>query len=503
MTHSLERRAGVCLHLTSLPGPYGVGEIGAEARRFVDSLSQMKMSVWQFLPLGPTAYGNSPYQSLSTFAGNEMLIDIEDLIMLELLHTSEVSDLTSLPGEFVDYDELIPRKTRLLGLAAKRFATNADADLKQAYENFVATNNSNWLHDYALFRVLKTRHEERPWFEWQPKFVHREKAAMAELETSATSEIAAIKIIQFLFFKQWAELKAYANAKGVQLFGDMPIYIALDSADAWAGREMLRIDNDGRPDYVAGVPPDYFSEDGQLWGNPLYDWAAHCANQYAWWVQRLQAMSELVDLLRIDHFRAFESYWAVPADADTARTGQWEAGPGDAIFDALKEVIGSMSLVAEDLGLITPEVEALRDRHGLPGMAVLQFMICEHDFDINNIPENRVCYTGTHDNDTTLGWFRGNERQSADEICAMREEILRKTGGSEETVSIDIIKMALSTRCKLAIAPLQDILRLGSDARLNTPGTSSDNWRWRVQGEQLERTLCDSIAALVDCSARG
>lgn len=500
-----ERRAGVCLHISSLPGPYGIGEIGAEALRFVDTMRQMKLGVWQFLPIGPTAFGNSPYQPLSTFAGNEMLIDIDDLIEMGLLESTEASELTSLPSQHVDYDTLIPLKTRLLSLAAGRFASKVDIEIKRAYEKFVSANNSEWLHDYALFRVLKTRHEERPWFDWQPDFVHRNEQVLADLENNASSEIAAIKIVQFLFFRQWFEFKAYANANGVQLFGDMPIYIAHDSADAWANREILRIDDDGQPDCVAGVPPDYFSDDGQLWGNPLYDWETHKANGYVWWIQRLQAMFKLVDLVRIDHFRGFESYWSVPANADTARTGQWEAGPGDAIFAALKAAIGSLPIVAEDLGLITPEVEALRDRHELPGMTVLQFIICEHDFDANNIPENRICYTSTHDNDTTLGWFRGDDddRRSRDEIRAAREKVLQQTGGNEQTVSNDMIKMALSTRSQIAIAPLQDILGLGSESRLNTPGTSSDNWRWRVQGKQLTSTHCDTIAAMVAESGRG
>lgn len=500
-----ERSAGVCLHITSLPGPYGIGEIGVEARRFVDTMRHMKLSVWQFLPIGPTAYGNSPYQPLSTFAGNEMLIDIDNIIELGLLESSEVSSLTSLSHEFVDYSTLIPLKTRLLRLAAGRFTSTADIAIKQAYETFVSANNSAWLHDYSLFRVLKARHQDRPWIDWHPDFVHRNEHAMAEFESSAGDEIEAVKILQFLFFRQWSEFKNYANSNGVQLFGDLPIYIALDSADAWANPEILRIDDDGQPDRVAGVPPDYFSEDGQLWGNPLYDWEAHKADGYAWWVQRLQATSRLVDLVRIDHFRGFESFWSIPTDADTARSGQWEVGPGDEIFAAFKAAIGALPIVAEDLGLITPEVEALRDRHELPGMAVLQFMICDPEFDADKIPQNRICYTGTHDNDTTLGWFRGGDgdRRSGDEIRAGQEKVLQQTGGDEQTVSIDIIEMALSTRCKIAIAPLQDILGLGSDSRLNTPGTSSDNWRWRVRRDQLSNTHCDTIATMVQNSGRG
>ncbi|MGB5690144.1 MAG: 4-alpha-glucanotransferase [Woeseiaceae bacterium] len=499
------RQAGVYLHLTSLPGPYGIGEIGAAARDFVDTMRSMELSVWQFLPLGPTAYGDSPYQPLSTFAGNEMLVDIDDLIELGLLTDDEVAELTTLPDRYVDYGALIPIKSRLLSLAASRFDETVSDSIQSDFKGFLERNDDSWLHDYAVFRILKTRHGERPWPEWQPQFVHRDEAALAQLEASEAGRIRAIKIIQYLFFRQWRMLRDYAHANGVTLFGDMPICIALDSSDAWANRDILRLDENGKPDHVAGVPPDYFSADGQLWGNPLYDWDQHAANGYQWWVDRLRATAELADLVRIDHFRGFEAYWSVPATATTARQGQWEPGPGDAIFDAMKNALGTLPIVAEDLGVITPEVERLRDRHDIPGMVVLQFDIGNDDFSLEDVSENSVCYTGTHDNDTTLGWFQGgpNDIRSADEIRDTQRAALARTGGSAETIHTDLIKVAFSSNSRIAIAPLQDYLGLGSEARINTPGTSGGNWRWRVLDFQLSSEVCDNTALMVIASGRG
>jgi 4-alpha-glucanotransferase len=502
---AIQRQAGVYLHLTSLPGSYGIGEIGAAARAFVDTMRRMELSVWQFLPLGPTAYGDSPYQPLSTFAGNEMLVDIADLVDLGLLSEEEVEELTTLPARYVDYGSLIPIKNRLLSLAASRFDEIVSEDILSDFKGFLDRNDDDWLHDYAVFRILKTRHGERPWPEWQPEFVQREPAALAQLEASEADRIRAIKVIQYLFFHQWWLLRDYAHANGVTLFGDMPICIALDSSDAWANREILRLDEDGNPDHVAGVPPDYFSEDGQLWGNPLYDWDQHAANGYQWWIERLRATSELADLVRIDHFRGFESYWSVPAGAETARQGEWEPGPGDAIFDAMKNALGTLPIVAENLGVITLEVESLRNRHDIPGMVVLQFDIGDNEFRFDDISENSVCYTGTHDNDTTLGWFRGSpdDIRSDEEIRETRRTALARTGGSAETIHTSLIKMAFASNSRIAIAPMQDYLGLGSEARMNTPGTSGGNWQWRVLDIQLSSEVCDNTALMVTTSGRG
>lgn len=498
------RHAGVCLHIASLPGPYGIGEIGAEARAFVDRMRDMQLGVWQFLPTGPTAYGDSPYQPLSTFAGNEMLISIGDLVDMGLLAEQEVEELTALPTGFVDYGALIPAKNRLLDIAAQRFSYKASDEIEARRAAFIAANDSAWLHDYALFRILKTRHGERPWPEWAPEYLRRDKQALRKLEIEQAAQIEAIKVIQFFFHEQWQRFRDYANAGGITLFGDMPIYIALDSSDAWANRDILRLDNDGRPDRVAGVPPDYFSEDGQLWGNPLYDWSKHAANGYRWWVDRLRASAKLANIVRIDHFRGFEAYWSIPAGSATARVGAWEAGPGDAIFEAMKAALGVLPIVAEDLGVITPEVEALRDRHHIPGMRVLQFDVCDPDFELADVGPNSVCYTGTHDNDTTIGWFHGSpgDIRSARDIEFAQKAVLDITNGTPETIHIDLIKAAFSTDAKLAIAPMQDYLGLGSEARLNIPGKPGGNWRWRVLVTQLTPEFCDNVADMVRTSGR-
>lgn len=499
------REAGVLLHITSLPGPFGIGELGASARRFIDQLSDMQVGVWQFLPVGPTAFGDSPYQSLSTFAGNELLIDIGELVDFGLLYEDEVADLETLPGQYVDFGALIPIKSRLLTIAASRFGSTADKSVLEEFASFVAQHDAAWLRDYALYRILKSKHGARSWVDWPRQYKNRDAAALQGFEESEATQIEAVKIAQFLFFRQWAALREYAHKKGVRLFGDLPIYIAMDSSDAWANREILRLDDNGEADCVAGVPPDYFSEDGQLWGNPLYDWAAHAADNYGWWIDRLRATAELVDLVRIDHFRGFESYWAVPANLDTARTGVWEQGPGDAIFTAFRKELGELPIVAEDLGVITPAVEALRDRHNLPGMRVLQFALGDADFDLTHVQENCVCYTGTHDNDTTVGWFHGSpdDVRSDYEIAQSREAALRLSNGQAETIHVDLIRAAFSTKANLAVVPIQDLLGLDSEARMNEPGVTGGNWRWRLLESQLSPNFCDNVASLVTDSGRG
>lgn len=498
------RQAGVCLHISSLPGPYGIGEIGRHAHEFIDRMRKMKLAVWQFLPTGPTAYGDSPYQPLSTFAGNELLIDIEDLVERGFLTVDEVTELTMLPAGSVDFGALIPVKQRLLTRAALRFKDIANEEFKAVYRRFLEKHDEVWLQDYALFRILKTHHQERPWPEWHPDYVRRDDNALRELEASAAEQIDCIKIIQFLFYRQWEALREYACRNEIRLFGDMPIYIALDSADAWANRDMLQIDESGRPGHVAGVPPDYFSEDGQLWGNPLYAWENHEKTGYGWWINRLRSSTELTDLVRIDHFRGFEAYWSVPADAETAKDGTWEPGPGDAIFDALQDALGELPIVAEDLGVITPEVEGLRDRHQIPGMRVLQFDVSDAGIDLRDIKANSVYYTATHDNDTTIGWFHGSpdDNRTAEEIRETQLAALRTTGGEPDTIHHDMIRTAFSTDARLAIAPLQDFLGLGSEARFNTPGTCGNNWHWRVLDTQLTDNLCDNVASIVEASGR-
>lgn len=498
------RLAGVCTHITSLPGPYGIGEIGRPALDFIERLRDMNLAVWQFLPLGPTAFGDSPYQPLSTFAGNELLIDIGDLVERGLLDWADVADLTRLPKDFVDFGALIPIKARLLEIAAERIQETTDSGFVTAYRQFVEKFNDQWLHDYALFRILKTQHDERPWPEWQSEFAHRNHDALRRLETEAAEQIEHVKIIQFLFHQQWRDLRKHASQHGISLFGDMPIYVALDSADAWANRDLLQISGDGQPRNVAGVPADYFSEDGQLWGNPLYAWENHAASGFQWWIERLRATAELMDIVRIDHFRGFEAYWSVQAGSENARFGTWEPGPGDAIFQALRDALGDLPIVAEDLGVITPAVDALRERHGIPGMRVLQFDVTDPGFDLSNIASDSVCYTGTHDNDTTIGWYHGSpdDVRTPEEIRAAQHAALRITNGTPETIHLDMIRAAFATRAGMAIAPMQDYLGLGSESRLNTPGTSNDNWRWRILDTQLTGAVCDNVAAMIETAGR-
>lgn len=499
-----QKQAGLCLHLTSLPGDYGIGEIGHNALKFIDTLSSMKLAVWQILTTGPTAHGDSPYQALSAFAANELLIDVERLIQLGLLKPAEVAVLRDLPQDSVDYGRLIPLKNALLDTAAGRFWSVANSELKSDYEQYLENNDQRWLHDYALFRVLKTRHGEKPWVEWEQSFAHRDEASMTGLENDAGAQIAHKKVLQFLFHHQWCDLHDYATDMGVSVFGDMPIYIALDSADAWAHPELLRIDSKGQMDYVAGVPSDFFSKDGQLWGNPLYDWEHHAASGFAWWIERLRQSITLVDLVRIDHFRGFESFWAIPADSDTASQGEWQDGPGETFFKAIHDALGELPIVAEDLGAITPEVEAIRDRYRIPGMIVLQFDITKDSFDIANIAEDRICYTGTHDNDTTVGWFHGNsnDTRTQEEIVATQETVLDLTHGHPDTIHNDLIRFAFASNAKLAIIPMQDYLGLGSDTRLNTPGTVGDNWRWRLLPTQLTPQICADIGEMIAKSGR-
>ena len=499
------RRAGVAMHITSLPGVHGIGDIADCATKFLDQLVEMDLGVWQILPSGPTAYGDSPYQPLSAFAGNPMFVGLNSLVRMGLLGASEVASLESLPRDHVDYGRLIPVKRALLNLAAERFLSQPGHGLGPDYEAFQHRYGARWLDDYALFRVLKLFHGERPWPEWDTAFVRREPAALERFANENRAAIDIIKVTQFLFEYQWKQFRARAEERGICLFGDMPIYIALDSSDAWAHPQRLLLNDEGQPSYVAGVPPDYFSDDGQLWGNPLYDWDYHKKTGFRWWIERIQHATSQTALVRIDHFRGFESFWSVPYGATTARDGRWEQGPGDALFDSMREVMGTLPIVAEDLGVITPAVDQLRENHGLPGMVVLQFEVGDPEFDIGSVGKNSVCYTGTHDNDTTLGWFRsnGDDTRTAEEITHNQASALKHTGGSVETLAHDMIRLAFSSKATLAMAPMQDFMGLGSQARLNVPGTTLNNWRWRMLPEQLQPALMESVRSLVQASNRG
>ncbi|MDX1556120.1 MAG: 4-alpha-glucanotransferase, partial [Xanthomonadales bacterium] len=475
-------RAGVGLHFTSLPSAHGIGDIADAATAFVDLMKDLGLNVWQVLPSGPTAYGDSPYSPLSAFAGNEMLIGLGPLVRDDLLSARELSPLRRLTVRNVDYGGVIPRKRALLVRAADRFLSRNNGRAQAAFDAFKSREGATWLDDYALFRVLKTLNGERAWPRWIKDHAHRQAAVLRKVRIAHRDAIERIKVMQFFFDTQWQQLHGHARRSGVRLFGDIPFYIALDSADAWARKDLLRIDRKGRPTHVAGVPPDYFSKNGQLWGNPLYDWKAQASRGHDWWLNRLAQAAGRCDMVRIDHFRGFESFWSVPHGARTARKGAWVEGPGDALFDAARKAMGTLPLVAEDLGYITDAVTALRRRHGIPGMRVLQFDLADPAFKPGDIPPDCMCFTATHDNDTTHGWFSGKDpgRRTAREIAATRKRVLRMTGGRVGSIHLDIIRLAFSTKAQVAIAPMQDYLGLDSRSRLNTPGSRRNNWRWRL-----------------------
>lgn len=489
------------MHISSLPGKSGIGEIGTSAFRFIDWLNQSGLSVWQFLPTGPTGYGNSPYQPLSLFAGNPLFIDLEVLRELDLLASSELETYPRLPADHVEYARLIPLKLDYVNRAARRFRTAASEDLEEAFERFSSLNNDRWLHDFALFSVIRDHHDRAPWTDWHRSFALRDPAALEAFEELARLEVECVKVVQFLFHLQWNELRRYASERGVTLFGDVPIYMALDCAEAWARPDLLELDETGLPTSVAGVPPDYFSAEGQNWGSPLYRWDRHEAEGFSWWLTRLEHAFGLMDLVRLDHFRGFEAYWAIPAGAESASEGEWRPGPREKLFDTVAEVLGPVPIVAEDLGLITEEVRALRRAYHWPGMQVLQFLVDQEDFEIDVLTNDCVCYTGTHDNDTTVGWFRGSEgKLTGIELDTLQQRILANTSGRPDAIHHDMIELAFMSRAPIAIAPMQDFLGLDSSARMNTPGSKSGNWQWRLREEQLqtealayvERLVCDS-----------
>jgi 4-alpha-glucanotransferase len=490
------RRAGVCMHFTSLPAPHGIGTLGGPAYAFVDLMVELGLSVWQFLPTGPTAYGDSPYSPLSVFAGNPLLIDLDLLRREGLLDEHELEPLRALPDDTVRYEQLIPLKLSLLDAAAQRFATHAGRAARDNYAEFVARERGAWLAEFALFESFKRRNHQQPWHLWDAGLRDRLPDALRAAAIPAADEIRRIAIVQFFFARQWAELQEYARAKGIYLFGDMPIYMAADCAEVWSGQRRLQLDASGVPESVAGVPPDYFSDEGQWWGNPLYRWEAHAAEGFAWWIERMRHACRHYDLVRLDHFRGFESYWAIPSTAHTAREGQWLPGPAHALFDALQAVLGTLPVVAEDLGMITAGVEQLRDHYGFPGMQVLQFMLEEQDFSLDRVLENCVCYTGTHDNDTALGWLSTGPLGLAGEQ-QRRSAIMKKINCEEHTLSKALIDLACRSDARLVVAPMQDFLGLGSVARMNVPGRAENNWRWRMLPGQATAEICTEMRDIV------
>jgi 4-alpha-glucanotransferase len=467
------RASGILLHPTSLPGPLGIGSLGAEAFAFVDFLARAGQSVWQVLPLGPTGYGDSPYSAFSAFAGNPLMVCLERLIEAGDLDATDLTGV-ALPEGKAHFGFVHGFKGRLLQKAARRFREAATDERQSAFAEFCA-REAYWLNDYAIFRALRQQFGEQSWNRWPAEIRHRKEAALRHWGEKLSEHIYHEKYAQFVFFEQWFALKEYANSRGVRILGDIPIFVAFDSADVWANPHLFQLDARGNPTRVAGVPPDYFSKTGQRWGNPLYCWDRMANDGFSWWLARFRWNLTQTDMVRIDHFRGFEACWSVPAEEETAVNGHWEPVPGADLFQALTDALGESPIVAEDLGLITPEVEALRDRFGFPGMKVLQFAFgseADNPYLPHNFQRNCVVYSGTHDNDTTVGWWQSLDRHN-------REEVRTYLGHSGREMPWDLIRLAMSSVADLCVFPLQDVLALDSGARLNTPGSSDGNWAWR------------------------
>jgi 4-alpha-glucanotransferase len=493
------RGAGILLHVTSLPSQYGIGDIGPAAVRWIDRLCDAGQTWWQALPLGPTGYANSPYQALSSFAGNWLLISPDALIEDRLIRTSDCEG-RSFPADCVDYEAVTAFKRSLVETAWGNFRHGARPDLRPAYEQF-CNAQAHWLDDYALFRALKTRYKGAYYLEWPAELMRRDAGAITQARRELNSAIEKVCFGQFLLFRQGARLKEYARAKGLRIVGDLPFFVSPDSSDVWANPELFLLDEQRWPRFVAGVPPDYFSTQGQLWGNPVYDWNALRRSGYRWCLDRLRALLEHVDVIRLDHFRAFAAAWHIPAGAATAQSGNWVRGPGADFFEAARREFGGLPFIAEDLGILTPDVAALRDGYQLPGMRVLQF-----GFDGNptnphlphNYVRNAVAYTGTHDNNTTRGWFEALPEDQKQIVWSY----LRRSGGESRGIAAALIRLAWSSPAALAIAPLQDLVNLGPEARMNVPGRAEGNWGWRFAESMLPEAAFGWLRELTESSGR-
>jgi 4-alpha-glucanotransferase len=502
------RVAGILLHPTSLPGAYGIGELGPHAIAFLDFLHETGVGLWQVLPLGPTGYGDSPYQSFSAFAGNPLLVSLDRLAELGLLDAAELARGPAFPAHAVDFGRVGEHRRAILAQAAAAFEKQASPASRGARDAFVR-RHAGWLPDFALFMALKRASGGAAWTSWERSLVERDTRALEQAGRALEREVREVEFEQFMFFEQWADVRRAARERGIRIMGDVPIFVAHDSADVWARPELFQLSHDGRPAFQAGVPPDYFSVTGQLWGNPLYRWEALARTGYAWWIERMRAVFELVDVVRLDHFRGFEAYWEVPGGALTAVGGRWVKGPGEALFRALRDALGELAIVAEDLGVITPEVEALRDRLGLPGMAVLQFAFGSdahaNDFLPHNYPRRKFVYTGTHDNDTVVGWWNtgvGDSTRTAAEVKRERARALAYVGGDGSEIHWDFIRTLFVSVADTAIVPLQDVLGKGGEARMNLPGRPHGNWGWRYAGEELTPAIRARLSAITEGSGR-
>ena len=484
------RAAGVLLHPTSLPGPHGIGDLGDAAIRFLDLMAEAGLTIWQMLPLGPTGYGDSPYQGFSAFAGNPLLISVPGAG-------------ADFPLDRVDYERVIPHKRALLEAAFRGWTPDA------SYRAFVERECA-WLPDFSLFMALKGAHGGVAWTEWPADIARRDAGAMDRWRAQLAGAIERIQFEQWLFAQQFARVRAEAKARGIELMGDLPIYVAHDSADVWANPGLFLLDRNGLPRVQAGVPPDYFSATGQLWGNPIYNWDAIRQSGYAWWIARMRAALAQFDSVRLDHFRGFEAYWEVPGDATTAAGGRWVPGPGRPLFDAMTTALGPLPILAEDLGLITPGVKALREGLGYPGMAILQFAFGNDDqagdFTPHNLTRDRVLYTGTHDNDTTVGWWastgEGDSTRAAESVAKEKAYAMRYLDTDGHEMHWTMIRAAMATVSRTVLVPMQDILGLGSDARMNMPGRPGGNWQFRFHWDQVTPDITRRLRGLVDTYAR-
>ncbi len=489
--HTLPRSSGILLHPTSLPGPFGIGDLGPFAYRWVETLVAMRQSWWQILPLGPTGAGDSPYQSFSAFAGNISLLSPELLIADGLISTSHLAGQT-FTDESVDYSRVITLKKSLLRVAWDSFRGGKAPKLKHDFDLYCEREKA-WLHDFALFMAIRESLGGRGLTAWPADLLKRNPVALGAMEKELAAEIAMHKLGQFLFDRQWSAVRTFAAERSVRIIGDAPIFVSLDSADVWAHADEFLLTPDRLPNVVAGVPPDYFSADGQHWGNPLYDWNRMAQTGYSWWVARMKRQLQQVDIVRLDHFRGFAQAWHIPASEATAKNGKWVDGPGAKLFEKLQSALGGLPLIAEDLGLITPDVDALRDGFRLPGMKVIQFAL---DTPLNpywphNFEPNCVCYTGTHDNDTTNGWWATLDAKS-------RNYLSEYIGRPVQDAARDLIRLAWSSVAAVAIAPLQDVMGLGNDARMNRPGIAEGNWKWRFRGDQFRQDQIDRISGLTE-----
>lgn len=498
MTTQFPRESGILLHPTSLPGPHGIGDLGDAAFRFVDWMQKAGQRLWQVMPLGPTGFGDSPYASPSAFAGNPWLVSLSWLGGDGLLAGSDWDDIPDFPDDHVDFERVVPFRRVMLRKAFDRFRRGAGGVYRQPFEAF-CEKEERWLDDYALFMALKEHYGGAAWTEWPTETRLRQPEALDAMRQELSNEVRFHKFVQFQFRRQWGTLKQYANQRGIRVVGDIPIFVAGDSADVWTNQHEFKLDDEGRAVEVAGVPPDPFSATGQIWGNPVYDWKAMRANDYKWWVDRIRVMLDTVDVVRIDHFRGFAAAWVVPADAESAVSGHWERSPGAEVFGAIQRELGDVPTIVEDLGVITPDVISLRETLGFPGMKVLQFafendpgnMYLPHNFDPHS-----VVYTATHDNQTTIGWFHSRGEQE-------RQAVQAYLGRDGADIAWELIRTALSSVSNTAIVPMQDVLRLGDEARMNIPGQAWGNWSWRMRWDQLDDGLAAGLRHLTTIYGRG